>query len=393
MKLYYRFHPKKYDIEATEDFYEKMATDGCLLIKRGFLLSSFLPAPEERTNFQVVLCTPKYYINNKTRMNEKLPSLCGWKYVTHSHGYYIYSSSDDVTLDSFYRNKDEKNDAETKFKPKVPFSLLTFIYFLVTSFFHISSYRSTLAEQLDFFYHQNRIIFFLLPTVYISFLCYLLLLSIDTIYFTHLFRSYKEHLMNPTLCTNPVQTAPSRLYTIVHRILAILMITFLIIDLFRYIQKKEYELPTETTDPYLLFSDMGYEGSRASLPTLYAETNQADSMNSYLCNYWNTNEYIYISQHSYLMNQEVFYLRKKSPVDFLVRSLMETSTKVKTISSFQRSEYEGLDTVYISTEEYGYTYIIVKSNYIYRISFIIPDDVDRTVFQTNVLSAITSKSR
>lgn len=91
------------------------------------------------------------------------------------------------------------------------------------------------------------------------------------------------------------------------------------------------------------------------------------------------------------MNQEVFCLRNRSHIDFLIRSLIEASTQVTTISSYQRIEYKGLDTVYISTEGYCDTYIIAKSNYIYRIAVILPEDVDRTVFRTALLSAITSK--
>ena len=388
MKLKYRFHPRKRSIENTENLYERMASNGWFLKKRGLLLSSFIPSTARKLNYQIALCTPKYYKENRIEMNEKLDTLRGWKYITHSHGCYVYSSEDIVSLDTFYHDENEKKEVQTKFKPKSPFFLLSLIVFIISNFMRVSIYRDNFVEQLRLLIYQYSLIFFLLPAIYIIILCYLLLRIFDTICIAHYFRPYKECLTKHKFDTDfqNISFFP-RFYTITHRILIVLCFVLGFIIVIRLVQWKEYDLPNETTEPYLLFHDLGYQETMSYLP-INNKINKVSRHSSYLCNYWDMLIHIKNPKGSHLIKQEVFRLRNAKHIDFLVRSLMETSTIVEDNSSYQAIEYEGLDTVYISTT--GCKLIIVKDNDVYRISLLTPSNSDNSDFQTYVLSAIAS---
>lgn len=388
MKLKYRFHPRKHSIEDTEIFYETMAAKGWLLKKRGLLLSSFASSKARKLNYQMVLCTPKYYKNNRLKMNEKLANLRGWRYITHSHGCFLYSSEDIVSLDTFYHDENEKKEEELKFKPRVPFFLLSLILFITTNFNRVSNYRDNFIEQLRFLFYQYSITFFLMPALYLIILCYLLLRMFDTIYFAHCFRPYKKCLTKHRFGTDlEYKSFIPRFYTIVHRILTIICFVIGIILIIRLAQWKEYKLPNETTEPYLLFHDFGYQESMSYSP-IYDKINKVSHSSSYLCNYWDTLSNIKNSKGSHLIKQEVFKLHSKRHINFLVRSLMETFTEVDAISNYQAIEYEGLDIVYMSPT--GYQFIIIKNNYVYRILLLNPEYLDTSDFQAYVLSTIAS---
>ena len=83
MKYRYRVHPIDYALGENEKFYSDMESGGWRLVKRGWFLSKFAPAPPNRTRYRIEVAAPGFIENGSTMPPEQRTVYedCGWEYV------------------------------------------------------------------------------------------------------------------------------------------------------------------------------------------------------------------------------------------------------------------------------------------------------------------------
>ena len=114
---------------------------------------------------------------------------------------------------------------------------------------------------------------------------------------------------------------------------------------------EKYDLPLAADGPYLLLSDLGYEGER-STPFYSDDGSDVEHVKSLLAEFWLTREYIDLpSGKQVWMHQDLYRLRYPDMAENFAHTLMETAIFIRDPENFRSVEVPGLDAVWVGGME------------------------------------------
>jgi len=170
----------------------------------------------------------------------------------------------------------------------------------------------------------------------------------------------------------PIDHSPKlKRFNIAPLLFDILLIACLI-SIFTIFPNKTYPLPTESSGPYILLSDLGVEGTRedwVSGGMIYID-NEVEYHNSLITEHWYCEEHIItrqISDNAYefdILSHDVYRLNSKNLCIPLAKSLMICRTRADSTSDFMEVEVSDFDHVWTYDD---YWLIAIKDDYVYCI--------------------------
>lgn len=343
MNRKYKFHPGEYELGENEKFYSDMEARGWRLVKRGAYLSRFEPAEPSRARYRIEVFHPGVWAS-QSMPEEQLAVFedCGWEHVCTSLPLYIFRAPAGSSAPEFYA--DPAQQAETLKKMKrdaiwgwIPalavWALWLFIYLTLNG-------ASKFAAEF-----QQRLVE--LPSLFLLAGALLLQGFYSRVrkawILTCTYRRMKRGV--------PLDHSPGKRRW-VHKaangtLWALAFLTGLLLA-WQLAATRSMDLPEETADPYLLLSDLGYEGERSSFMRWDSGVTYSPSL---LADYWDTVEYLDDSNGpAPALYQDVYRLRFPAMADWLAESLMNTATFDRR-ENFRPLEAPGLDMAWVGRWE------------------------------------------
>jgi len=148
------------------------------------------------------------------------------------------------------------------------------------------------------------------------------------------------------------------------------MVICVALTVWQLIDYEGYDLPLEADGPYLLLSDLGYEGER-STPFYSSEGSDIEHVRSLLAEFWLTREYIDLpSGKQVWLHQDLYRLYRPAMAEDFAHTLMETAVFIRDPENFEPVEVPGLDAAWVGGLEIvavkdGLVVYLVCSNEVY----------------------------
>ena len=364
MKRKYKLHPGQYELGENEKFYSDMEAKGWRLKKRGAYFSRFEPAEPSAARYRIEVFHPGAW--SASAMPEEQLAVfagCGWEHVCTSPPLYIFRAPAGSSAPEFYA--DPAQQAETLRRMKrdaawgwIPTAAVWGLWLLLyltlngTGKF-AASFRLYLAQLPALFLLAGAL---LLQACYSRFR--------NAFLITRTYRRMKKGV--------PLDHSP-RKRRWVHKAvngtlwaLAVLSGALLALQL---LSTRSADLPEKTEAPYLLLSDLGYEGERASFMGRDSSVTHSPSL---LADYWDMREYQEDpSGMGPALYQDVYRLRSPSMADWLAEALLGTATLSRR-EDFQPLDVPGLDKAWAGRNEI----VAVKGNMAAYVTFLPYDGFD-----------------
>ena len=144
------------------------------------------------------------------------------------------------------------------------------------------------------------------------------------------------------------------------------------LGVWEYISSRPYPMPQERDGPYLLLSDLGYDGERTYT---VRESNLSETAHGVtpLASWWDTQEFVELDDgQTAAIYQLILEVSSPEQAMDLVPALMETSTFRL---EFSPVEMDGLDAAWANELDL----VAVKGNRVYSITRILPDGEPRII--------------
>lgn len=364
MKRRYRPHPGQYELGENEKFYGDMEARGWRLKKRGAYFSRFEPAEPSGARYRIEVFHPGAW-SADTMPEEQLAVFadCGWEHVCTSLPLYIFRAPAGSDAPEFYA--DPAQQAETLRRMKrdavwgwVPTAAVWGLWLLIYLTLNgagkfAASFQRHLVELPALF---------LLAGALLLQACYSRVRSAFLI--TRTYRRMKKGV--------PLDHSPRKRRWVHQAVngtlwaLALLSGALLALQL---LTTRSADLPEETADPYLLLSDLGYEGERTEQ---FGRDSGVTHSPGLLADYWDMREYL--ADPGGLgptLYQDVYRLRFPSMADWVAEALMGTAT-LSGREDFRPLEVPGLDRAWAGRQEV----LAVKGDMAAYATFLPYDDFD-----------------
>ena len=145
-----------------------------------------------------------------------------------------------------------------------------------------------------------------------------------------------------------------------------------------------YKMQNHAHGPYILLSDLGYEGERTT-NIFNHEESEVHFNNSIAAQHWSCQEFLMLSESDDMwMYQDVYLMKNSAMIDRMVEALMITSTFSRSVEHFTEIDVPGLDKAYVNSR---LECIAVKGNLIWMIT--LPSDTQTELI--DVLTVIAQK--
>lgn len=361
MNRKYKLHPGRYEIGENEKFYGDMEAKGWRLVERGAYFSRFQPVEPSNARYRIEVfqCSPW---STEGMSEEQLGVFedCGWEHVCTSLPLYIFRAPAGSGAPEFYVNpaqqaltlKKMKRDVIWGWVPNVvAWGLCLLLYLALNG-------ASKVAADV-----QGRMVtfppMFLLAAVLL--LQGLYIRGRNAWIITRTYRRMKKGIS--------LDHAPSRsrwVHLVVNGTLLTLLLICTLLMTVQLITTRSTDLPEETAVPYLLLSDLGWEGERTSFMNKDSGVTHTCSL---LADYWDTVEYMEAySGGDPQMYQDVYCLRFPAMANWLADALMRSANFGDGGRNFAPVESDGVDAAWASRLEV----VAVKGPYVAYVTYL-PD--------------------
>lgn len=322
MKYKYKFHPGQCELGENEKFYGDMEARGWRLVKRGAYLSKFEPAEPSGARYRIEVFSPGL-LDQPALPEEQLAVFedCGWEHVADQGVLHIFRAPAGSGAPEFYADPAQQAETLKKLKRNavwgwVPSLALWAVYLLVYPVFNSGT---RLGAEF-----QRRLVE--LPPLFL--LAGFLLLE-------ELYSNLRNAVLITRTCRRmrrgvPLDHSPGKgrgvhravkgtLWTLVGLAAALLAVQLL--------ATRSTDLPAAAEDPYLLLSDLGWEGERTCFMGRDSGVTYSPSL---LADYWDVNEYQSQGDEGPgpwpWLYQDVYRLRFPGMAQWLARALMNTAS-------------------------------------------------------------------
>ena len=343
-RVKYKLHPSEYDLGENEKFYSDMEAKGWRLVKRGNNLSKFIPVEPSRTKYRIEVTSPAFL--EETELPEGQLAVfedCGWEHVAGRGFLHIFRAPEGSDAPEFYA--DPRQQAETlKGIRRYLWCSAALLLLLVAAVVLFILLNPTSARQYAIFVQRavqcpalwaGRGLFCLWGVYYIVW---------STWKLNRTYRRLKKG--------EPLDHAPKTkhaFHRLLHPGLLLLSLLWQLLAVGQLITIQERELPTQPDGPYIMLSDIGWEGERTDFMGRHSGITHTASL---LADYWETVEYIRTQEDTTVwLRQNIYRLRFPGMAGTLTQSLMETDTLAHGPESFSPVEVEGFDAVWATRYE------------------------------------------
>lgn len=331
-RVKYKFHPSEYELGENEKFYSDMEAKGWRLAGRGANLSKFTPVEPGRIRYRIEVSSPGFLA--EAGLSEGQLAVfedCGWEYVA-SYGFlHIFRAPEGSDAPEFYTDPAQQAQTLKKARRDLWFTLGMAIMMAIIVCLPLPFGISTQ------FFREKFKRFIQMPTLYIWY-GFILLWSV----YQTAWSAWKINRTYTRLKKGkPLDHAPKGSRTL-RKLLnySVLFVTGLCLVLFvaQLIGTRSEELPGTADGPYLLASDLGWEGAHIDFMGRSSKVIYTPSL---LADYWDTAEFIRTPEgETAWMYQDMYRLRFPGMADTLAQSLMDTAVFQ---AEFVPVEVDGLD--------------------------------------------------
>lgn len=343
-RVKYKFHPSEYDLGENEKFYGDMEAKGWRLAKRGLYFSKFIPVAPSRTKYRIEVTSPTFL--EEAELSEGQLAVfedCGWEHVASRGFLHIFRAPEGSDAPEFYTDPRQQAETLKKIRRDLWWSI-ALLFLLLPAVILFTLLNPTFARQYAIFIQRAV----QCPTLYAAygFFC---LWAIYTIVWStwKLNRTYRRLKKG-----EPLDHAPKTkhaFHRLLHPGLLLLSLLWQLLAVGQLITIQERELPTQPDGPYIMLSDIGWEGERTDFMGRHSGITHTASL---LADYWETVEYIRTQEDTTVwLRQNIYRLRFPGMAGTLTQSLMETDTLAHGPESFSPVEVEGFDAVWATRYE------------------------------------------
>jgi len=355
VKTKYRWHPDGYALGENEKFYGEMEARGWRLVRRGLYWSKFTAVEPTRARYRVeVTEEPASSFLENGGMDEARLAVfadCGWEYVTGSGLLQIFRAPQGSDAPEFYADPGQQAATLKRLERQYWLGWCpTAGVFCVNLLFHASRWGGT--SYLRRGWVEQTALFLAVAVL----LLWPLYRSLHGAW--QLRRTCRRMKRGESLDHNPQQRH------LAHKaasggILA-LGVLFLLLAAFQQIITASADLPERADGPYLLLSDLGWEGERTSF---MGRDSGVTFTRSLAADFWDVYEYM----DGVSLFQRVYRMRGPAEARDFARALMDTSTFGKCAEDFVPVEAEGLDGAWTS---HGLDIVAVRGDLVSYLTYI-----------------------
>lgn len=332
MNRKYKFHPGEYELGENEKFYSDMEAKGWRLVKRGRYLSRFKPVEPSNARYRIEVYTPPF-LEDRTLPEGQIAVYedCGWEYVADYSFLHIFRAPEGSGAPEFYTDPAQQAATLKKVRRDLWWSIA--LSAVMLGLFALPFGRSAAG-------HIKRAV--QLPTLYAFYVLWLVWAVWQLLWGTWKINRIYYRLKKG----RPMDHAPKGnrvLHKILNQGLLGLSLLCLLLTVGQLIITRSDDLPLQPDGPYIVLSDLGYEGERGALFYRDRESGITHTR-SLLSDYWEVFEIIdRPGDHQAWMYQYVYRLRFPGMAAKLARALMEDSVFARDADSYHQIKAPGLD--------------------------------------------------
>lgn len=364
MNRLYWFHPGEYELGENEKFYSDMEARGWRLVKRGTYLSRFQRVEPSRARYRVEIYTGPF-LAQPTMPEEQVAVFedCGWEYVA-DHGWlHVFRAPEGSNAPEFYADPAQQAETLKKVRRGM-WGSVVFTFLLIGAIAAFFAWQGTIGKSWAQLF--KRFLQFPLTMIFYALwpICGIYQMLWDTWKISRTYRRLRKGI--------PLDHEPRK-----HRLLrnpilgqtfAVLSLVCLLVTGIQVLASRSEDMPPEPDGPYIMLSDIGYEGQQAK--KLYGSDTGVTHSRSLLADYWETLEVVNIpaqNDRQVWMRQYVYRLRFPGMADRLARALMEDSVFARDRESFYALDVPGLDAAWATK---GLELVAVKGNMVAYVEFL-----------------------
>lgn len=364
MNRTYRFHPGEYELGENERFYSDMEARGWRLVKRGARLSRFERVEPSRPRYRIEVYAPPF-LEYAALPEEQIAVFedCGWEYVTNASYLHIFRAPEGSDAPEFYVDPAQQAATLKKVRRDLWLALglaaavLAFAVWLL-GFDDRNFWAQTVKRSIQ------------CPTIYMFYLFWLLFGIYQSVWGARkIGRTYRRLKKGLPLDHNPKGSGILRGF-LNHGLLCLALLSLLLAGA-QLLATQSYDLPAEPDGPYIMLSDVGYEGEQAK--KLHGSDTGVTHTRSLLADYRETLEAVNVpaqGNKQVWMRQYVYKLRFPGMADTLAWALMEDSVFARDRESFHDLDVPGLDGAWatgglelVAMKGNLVTYVVLASGY------------------------------
>ena len=379
MKIRYGIHPKEFAIGETEKYYSDMAAKGWQLVKRGVTFSKFEKTEPKKMRYRVEVVAPKMLDGNGNLPTEQVAVYedCGWEYVDSKGFLHVFRAPEGSDAPEFYLEPEQQAGTLKSLRGKYIGSLLSpFLYigvFMILSLMVGNFSGSKWAAELYISWVENSAG---LSALGIAFVWLLFSDIWGLFYVSRLYHQMKKGI--------PLNHEPKSKDWIRITLSAVLLIAAIGCIIYDFTGDHTYKMQNNAHGPYILLSDLGYEGERTT-NIFNHEESKVHFNHSIAAQHWSCQEFLKLSESDDIwMYQDVYLMPSEAMIDRMVEALMITSTFSRSVEHFTEIDVPGLDQAYANSR---LECIAVKGNMIWMIT--LPSDTQTELI--DVLTVIAEK--
>lgn len=358
MSRTYRFHPGLYELGENEKFYSDMEARGWRLVKRGVHLSRFERAEPSRARYRVEVYTPPF-LEQSVLPEEQVAVFaeCGWEYVTGSGHLHVFRAPEGSAAPEFYDDPAQQAATLKKARRDLWWGLGISALILGLTFFFLGLDAAKFQAQTVKRAIQCPTIY----TFYFFWLVWCVVQSVGSCWKIN--RTYRRLKKGLPLDHNPKGRGALR--KILHPGMLALALVSLLLTAAQLAGFRSYDLPAVPDGPYIMLSDVGYDGTPGEL--FYADPG-VEHTRSFLADYWETLEVVDLSARKQVwMRQYVYRLRLPGLGDTLAWALMEDSVFARSAEAFHSLDVPGLDKAWATG---GLELVAMKGNKVVYVEYL-----------------------
>jgi len=352
LKYRYRFHPDEYALGENEKFYSDMEARGWRLVKRGSTLSKFEPCEPSSARYRIEVVSPEFL--GETELSDEQIMVyadCGWEYVASYSMLHIFRAPAGSDAPEFYTDPRQQAATLKKLRRSYLLAWLPIVIMLALWLSMAAAMRGDVGAVLREGMAELQRRWVTVTTMYImvyTTLAYAIYSMIRGA--VSISRTYRRMKRGIPLDHDP--KGKQILHRIVkHTTSAVMVICVALTAWQLSVGYEKYDLPMEADGPYLLLSDLGYEGER-STPFYSDDGSDVEHVKSLLAEFWLTREYIDLpSGKQVWMDQDLYRLRYPDMAENFAHTLMETAIFIRDPENFRSVKVPGLDAVWVGGME------------------------------------------
>lgn len=363
MNRLYWFHPGMYELGENEKFYSDMEARGWRLVKRGGYLSRFERVKPSRARYRVEIYTPPF-LEQSVLPEEQVAVFedCGWEYVTDYSWLHIFRAPEGSDAPEFYVDPAQQAETLKKVRRDQWIGIFVAVLFLgaVAAFLVSSGDRDRMVAQ-------NIKHFIQVPSILICYIIWGLTLLLEVPWnIWKIGRTYCR--LKKGIPLDHEAKGGTRVLHFLPQAFWFLSIVCFLVTGVQTAATRSKDLPPEPAGPYIMLSDIGYEGEQAK--KLYGSDTGVTHTWSLLTDYWETLEVVNLpvrNNQQVWMRQYVYRLRFPGMADTLAWALMEDSVFARDRESFHDLDVPGLDAAWTTK---GLELVAMRGNLVAYVEFL-----------------------